>query len=237
MRRSLSVLVALSGCGGLGTPGEPPVPRREREEKVVAPPPPQVTVNVAVKLAGAAPKAAPGSGPCALPPPSPGPDGALAGVAVWTDLAAADPTPGAGAASLEGCALSPPLLVLPPGSAISITNSGTAPREILVSALPLVADAPPFASRSLPPGAVAGVALPKYGRAALACAGEPCEGAVVVAAVGALTDPQGRVTLRGVKPGPVTVHAWHPALGEVEGTLTVEPGATGELSLTLGATP
>lgn len=237
MRRLLSVLVALSGCGGLGTPGEPPVPRREREEKVVAPPPPQATVNVTVKLAGVPPKAAPSAGPCAQKPPAPGPDGALAGVAVWTDLAAMDPTPGAGAASLEDCALSPPLLVLTPGSAISITNSGKVAREILVSALPLVADAPPFASRSLPPGAVAGVALPRYGRARLGCAGQACEGAVVIAAVGALTDTQGRVALHGVKPGPVTVHAWHPALGEVEGALTVEAGATGELSLSLGATP
>ena len=156
-------------------------------------------------------------------------------MAVWTDLAASAPRPGAGAVELGACALEPSLMVLPPGSAIAVTNPSTGEREVRLSLIGAAPDAPPFASRSLKAGAVAGLKAPAQGRADLSCTGEPCEGALVVAAIGGLTDRAGAATLRGVKPGSAVVHAWHPALGETEASVEVVAGAVAELTLHLKA--
>lgn len=220
-----------SGCGG--SSGEAPIPLRDRAEKVAPAPAPQATLKVSVVLDGAAafPRRTHGSGPCALPPPTPGAQGALPDVAVWADQGAEAPKPRAGSMTLGACAASPPLLVLPPGSAISVSNPTGAARELSLRLASAASDAAPFAVRTLAAGAVAGVSLPTSGRASLSCTGEPCEGDVVVAEVGGLTDAAGAVTLRGVRPGAVVVRAWHPALGEVEGS--VDAPAGGEAALTL----
>lgn len=232
---ALALIVALSGCRSSEKPSQPLTPRRERAEKVSAPPPPTATLKVTVRAAGPLPEKLKSAGPCGVAPPTVGADGALADVAVWVNQVVSTPIPAAGSVALSGCALEPPLLMLTPGSAVSVRNPGKVAREIRVFAAGAAPDAAPFSSRALPPGGVAGLTVPRDGLAAISCVGEPCEGAVVVGAAGHLTDPTGHALVRGVSGGDVTVYAYHPALGQVEGKVTTQLGATAELTLTLPA--
>ncbi len=235
----LSLLLVMTACRGAVNPGEPQVPRRERGVKAMAPPPPSASLDVLVRAAGALAPGLKSAGPCGVGPPKLGADGALADVAVWVNQVAEAPIPSAGAFALGGCALTPPLLMLTPGSAVSVTsplsNAGKPAREIRVFAAGSAVGAPAFANRTVPPGGVVGLPVPQDGIATVSCTGEPCEGEVVVGAAGGLSDLTGHVKVQGVKPGDVTVYAYHPALGRVQGTVNIGVGASAELTLTLPA--
>lgn len=201
MRTAQLLVLAVLGCGG-SSEREPGVPMPRPKEVASKPAAPSGGLDLTVRAK----------------------DGPAAGVAAWSDEAANKAAPGAATLALAGATFTPSLVVLPPGSALAIHNQDRSPRRVELRALDAAPDAPALTTREIPPGGTAGLSLPVAGVGTLSCSPEPCEGHVVVAPVGGVTDADGKVTLDGLAPGPARVSTWGPRLGKVAHDLSVTQG-------------
>lgn len=204
MRWAPLMLLGLLACSGSSERAPVAPAPRERTKKAPPPPAPSGALALAVTAAGAP----------------------LDGVAVWAEEAAEAPKPGAAQLEIGAAGVGPSLLVLPPLSAISVHNRGGAPREIALRAVDAPGDAAPLASRTLPAGGMAGLALPASGMVELVCLDQPCGGArIVVGQAGGVTDAAGKILLRGLPVAPARVHAWHAERGRLDQTIEVKQDA------------
>ncbi len=196
------LLSLLAACSGSGVAPRAPAPK-ERREKPPEPPPPSGGLAVTVRAA----------------------DGPVEGAAVWVDEIAGKVTPSAGKLEIAKDGMGDRLLVLAPGSALSVREAAGQARGITLRNVEAAPDAAPLQQRELPPGGMVGVQLPSSGMLTLACSPEPCSGArIVLGAAGAVTDASGIARLSGLGVAPARVHVWHPKRGRLDQTLTVTEG-------------
>lgn len=212
MRVALILALILGACSKSKEPGgQAPAPKERRKRE-----PPPAPASGALKLTVR------------------GAQGPVEGAAVWVDEVAGAVKPKASTLSLGAEGLSTALLVLAPGSAISVQNKSGAARTLSMRALDAAAEAPALASRGLPVGGLVGLQVPASGIVELSCAPEPCgQTRIVIGAAGAVTDASGLVTLSGLGVAPARVHVWHPTLGRVDQTVDVVADKESALELVL----
>lgn len=159
--------------------------------------------------------------------------GPLAGAAVWLGDTGEKVPPRTAALSLSASHLTPALVVLPPGSAISLHNMEARARTVRLVDAGAAESAPALVTRELPAGATAGMPLTGTGPLRLVCGPDACPGAAVVVGQGGVTDAHGQVALPEIPAGPVRVHVWHPTAGETATTAEIAANANAAVSVAL----